>query len=91
VKWLPTSTNLKEFYVDLGIRPEDISHKKMKELILLDDWPSVFSEILPALKRGAYSAVDWAHKKYVQPDLEEAQLKEELELAEKQRELDKIR
>ena len=59
--------------------------------MIIDDWTNVFKEILPAIKRGAYNAIDWAHSKYVKPGLEEANIEEELSNLEKERQLAKKR
>lgn len=44
--------------------------KKLRELILLDDWTDYFTDMIPHLKRGAYNVIDWAHQKYVKPELD---------------------
>lgn len=47
----------------------EISRKKLEELLILDDWTNIFREILPAVKRGAFNAIDWAHERYIKPNL----------------------
>lgn len=65
--------------------------KKLRELILLDDWSDIFTGIVPHMKRGAYNIIDWAHSKYVKPSLEEANLDEEIEQLKRAADVEKKR
>lgn len=77
MKHMPTAYNLQNFCTLHKLKQPAI--KKLRELILLDDWTDVFTSLVPHLKRGAYNVIDWAHNKYVKPAADEANMDEELE------------
>lgn len=87
---MPTGANLRIFMTK---HPElkPIQMKKLRELILLDDWTDIFTGMVPHLKRGAYNIIDWAHNKYVKPSLEEANADEEIEQLRRQADVEKKR
>lgn len=47
--------------------------------MIIDDWSNIFGSILPAVKKGAFNVIDWAHDKYIKPELEEQAIQEAIE------------
>lgn len=88
-KFEPTATTLKDFCVTYAI--PKIGRRKLAELMIIDDWAGILGSILPALKKGVYSSIDWAHNKYVKPALDEVNEEDDYEQAVKQLELEKLK
>lgn len=65
-----------------------MARKKLEELIVLDDWTDIITNMIPSIKKGAYNVIDWAHKNYVKPELAKIEVDDELEDLKRQHELD---
>jgi len=64
---MPTAQNLEHLKQSLGL--DKITHRKLKELILLDDWASIAQQAMPYILEYGAPAIQKLYKRYVEPTL----------------------
>jgi hypothetical protein len=63
--FLATSQNITKLMSKLGVDPKSITHKKMKELIVLDDWGTIAKWAVPMIVQHGPKIINWLWDKLV--------------------------